>query len=152
MTSMADRIITTPARPPNLPQAALEAALAAAVLIAADVVVRVVPFDRIAQRIERKLRRTATPARNELGIGRVMWAVAAAHRRLAWIPCLATAIAANRLLAWRGVASELWLGVRPDAQATIAAHAWLEADGSVVTGAAEKKAFQPLHKLVTARP
>jgi hypothetical protein len=148
---MADRIIATPARPANLLHATLEATLAAAVLIAADVFVRVVPFDRIARRIEQKLRGTTGPARTELAIGRVTWAVAAAHRRLAWIPCLATAVAANRLLAWRGVASELWLGVRADDQATIAAHAWLEAHGSVVTGAAQKKAFQPLHALVTAR-
>jgi hypothetical protein len=139
-----------PARPANAVHAAFEAASAAAALLVADVLVRVMPFRRIAARIERDL--GGTPPPSPIGVvRRVQWAVAAAHRRLPWIPCLATAVAANRLLARRGVASTLWLGVRPDGDAGFAAHAWLEAESCVVTGGREKKTFQPLRALVTSR-
>lgn len=138
-----------PARPANLLQAVFEAGIAAVVLVAADAIVRVVPFAAIAGRVQRPLRSSSSEAQN-FAVRRVKWAVGAAHRRLPWIPCLATAIAANRLLAWRGVASELWLGVRPNERMTIDAHAWLVAEGRVVTGGAEKTSYQPLHVLVTA--
>jgi hypothetical protein len=147
---MAEPTSVAPLRPTNLLHALLEAAVAAVVLLAVDLVLRVMPFNAIARRIDRPLRRPPSPTAI-LTARRVAWSVDAARRRLPWIACLATAIAANRLLAWRGVPSELWLGVRPGEEASIAAHAWLEAEGVVVTGGAEKKAFHPLHALVTAR-
>lgn len=134
--------------PPRV-HAVFEAATAAAALLVAYVLVRVMPFRMIAARIERDLRGTPSPSPVE-DVRRVQWAVAAAHRRLPWIPCLATAFAANRLLARRGVASKVWLGVRPDEDAGFAAHAWLEAEGRVVTGGREKKTYQPLRALVTS--
>lgn len=135
-----------PARPDSVLHAALSVAHAALVLLACDLVVRIVPFGAIARRIARP---ASTKAPRDFTVRRVQWAVDAAHRRMRWIPCLATAIAANRLLARRGVGSELWLGVKTDEATTMAAHAWLIADGRVVTGGAEKKAYQPLHSIVT---
>src|SRR5688572_20415399 len=102
MTAMAETTSAAPLRPANLLHAVLEAAAAAVVLIAADVLLRVLPFNAIARRIARPLRRTSSPAA-ALVARRVAWSVDAARRRLPWIACLATAIAANRLLAWRGV-------------------------------------------------
>ena len=139
-----------PPRPANGFHAAFEAATAAAALLVAYVLVRVMPFRVIAGRIERDLHGMPPPSPADV-VRRVQWAVAAAHRRLPRIPCLAAAFAANRLLARRGVASKLWLGVRPNEDAGFAAHAWLEAEGCVVTGGGEKKTFQPLRALVTSR-
>jgi hypothetical protein len=148
---MAGMTSTAPGRPANLLHAVLVFAVAAAVLILADLLLRLLPFGAIARRIQRTLPDAPSPAEPDLTVRRVKWAVCAARRRLPWIACLATAIAANRLLAWRGIASKLWLGVRPGDEAAIAAHAWLEAEGCVVTGGSEKKTFHPLHALVTSR-
>jgi Transglutaminase-like superfamily len=149
MMRMPDQTSIAAARPASLLTAVSELAVAAIVLVAADVVVRIVPFRVIARRVQRTLHRS--PSSTDAAIARVKWAVCAAHRRLRWIPCLATAVAANRLLAWRGVASKIWLGVNTSEETTMAAHAWLEAEGCVVTGGAEKKKFHPLHALVTSR-
>ena len=132
----------------SLAKRVIDAAIAAVMLVVADCVVRVVPFAVIARRVQRELRRGANDASD--ATKRVRWAIDAAHRRLPWnVPCLATAIAANRLLAWRGVASELWLGVRANEKLSVDAHAWLVADGRVVAGEAEHGDYTPMHSLVT---
>ncbi|HKO01340.1 MAG TPA: lasso peptide biosynthesis B2 protein [Thermoanaerobaculia bacterium] len=147
---MNERPPATSARPANLLHAIGAAAVAAVALGIADLLVRTVPFRFIARRVEGPLRRERSDA---TAVRRVKWAIDAAHRRLPWnVPCLATAIAANRLLARRGIPSELWLGVKTSEQSPIDAHAWLVADGCVVTGAAGRDAFRPLHALVTAAP
>lgn len=146
--------MTEPARPASLLRAMFEVARAAVALIAADIAIRTRPFRAIVQRIESPLERAASRDAQDVAIRRITWAIAAAHRRLPWnVACLATAFAANRLLARRGVGSELWLGVRaneqPNDESPMLAHAWLEADGHVVTGASEKSRFAPLRALVT---
>lgn len=126
----------------------IDAAIAAAMLVIADVAVRVLPFSVIARRVERPLRRAN--GEDESIAKNVRWAIDAAHRRLPWkVPCLATAVAANRLLAWRGVASELWLGVRANEKLSVDAHAWLVANGRVIAGEAEHGDYTPMHSLVT---
>jgi hypothetical protein len=136
------------ARPASLLQATAAAGVAVVALILADLAVRFVPFAVIARRIEGPLRQVSPD--DPIAVGRVKWAIDAAHRRLPWnVRCLATAIAANRLLARRGIPSELWLGVRNSMPAPIDAHAWLVAGGQVVTGEAEQTTFQPLHALMT---
>jgi transglutaminase superfamily protein len=156
MTGVSERAAAVvPVRPSNRVRAAIEAASAAAALAVADVLVRMVPFGRIARRVEGPIRRGASDHPTALAAPRVAWAVAAAQRRLPWnVPCLATALAANRLLAWRGVASEVWLGVRASPAVNVDAHAWLVADGHVVTGRSGSSAYEPLYALVTspARP
>ena len=127
-----------------------DAAIAAAFLIASDVAVRVLPFGFVAKRVRRGLRRTTRDA--DAAIARVQWAVRAARRRIPWpVSCLAAAVAANRLLARRGVSSEIRFGVRA-ANATTDAHAWLVAGGRVVTGSGEMPQFTPLHTLATSAP
>ncbi|HYH06454.1 MAG TPA: lasso peptide biosynthesis B2 protein [Thermoanaerobaculia bacterium] len=142
--------MSTSARPANLLHAIFEVAVAAVSLVVADAMVRLVPFGVIARRIETQLRRDPSP-QPAAATRRVQWAIDAAHRRVPWtVKCLATALAANRLLAWRGVASELWLGVRTNERKSMDAHAWLIAEGCVVTGRAEKNTYQPLRAFVTA--
>ena len=125
----------------------LDAALAAAALIVADILVRVLPFRAIARRVERPLRRASE---DEGATKRVAWAIDAARRRLPWnVRCLAAAVAANRLLAWRGVGSELWLGVRASGARDVDAHAWVIAAGRCVVGEEERARYTPMHSLVT---
>src|SRR4051812_20051539 len=107
MTGMSDR-------PAKVTDAVSAAAAAALVLAGTDALVRFGAFRIVAGRIQGAVRRLRPIAEDEaLAVRRVRWAMAAAQRRLPWtVPCLATAIAANRLLAWRGIPSEVWLGVR----------------------------------------
>ena len=140
-------------RPRSLFLRVYHAAIAAAVLVVVDWAIRILPFDVIAKRIRAELRWRASPADADVASPQVKWALSAAERRIPWtVPCLAQAVAANRLLAWRGVPSEVWLGVRPAGTATIDAHAWLVAGGTVVTGSAGKPQYTPLHSLVTPAP
>jgi hypothetical protein len=70
----------------------------------------------------------------------VSWAVQAVARHVPLgFVCLPQAIAAQRLLRRRGIASTLYLGVAPDTArpATITAHAWLRAGDKLVTGESE---------------
>jgi hypothetical protein len=82
---------------------------------------------------------TARPAdaalpNDDPAVQRVLWAVAAARRRLFRTrPCLPTALAARYLLARRGVATVLRIGVTR-APGGLDAHAWLERHGEVLIG------------------
>lgn len=78
---------------------------------------------------------------------RVSWAVQAVGRYLPErVVCLPQAMAAQRMLARRGVATTLYLGVKQDAAKTggLGAHAWLRAGDFLVTG----KAARPGHVVV----
>jgi len=55
------------------------------------------------------------------------------------------AIAAQRVLARRQVASRLTLAVLPTTGVTVDAHAWLEAAGIVVTGRSEMERYAPIY-------
>jgi hypothetical protein len=61
------------------------------------------------------------------------WAVHAAVRRMPWVTCLARALALQRLLARRGHASELRVGVAKAGQ-DFSAHAWLVRGDRVLIG------------------
>ena len=61
------------------------------------------------------------------------WAVHAAARRMPWVTCLGRALALQRLLARRGHASELRVGVAKAGQ-DFSAHAWLVQDDRVLIG------------------
>lgn len=82
----------------------------------------------------RRLARGAHPCNPE----RVAWAVDHAGRFFGEASCLVRALAGHRLLAGRGVASWVRIGVapgEPDGMGTnLAAHAWLETKGRIVLG------------------
>jgi len=61
------------------------------------------------------------------------WAVHAAARRMPWVTCLGRALALQRLLAQRGHASELRVGVAKAGQ-DFSAHAWLVVGDRVLIG------------------
>jgi hypothetical protein len=71
-------------------------------------------------------------------VAAVSRAVVRASRLVPAPTCLAQAIAARDLLARRGVATDLRLGVARDDLGRMSAHAWLEHQGRVVLGASER--------------
>ena len=103
----------------------------------------VVPFRRLVRYLERMpASRPPVPPTEQR---RIAWAVEAVGRRLLpRRPCLTQAFVAQYLLARRGVATTLRIGVAKD-DAALEAHAWLEADGEVlVGGAASPERYAPL--------
>jgi hypothetical protein len=73
-------------------------------------------------------------AQDEL-VARVAFAISRAGGLVPWrSDCLVQALAARRWLASRAIGSQLCIGVRRPGDLQLDAHAWLEVDGTVVTG------------------
>ncbi len=65
----------------------------------------------------------------------ILWAVAAAMRRIPGTTCLMRALVAAALFKVNGIEAELLIGVRKEADgAGLAAHAWVLVGGRVVVG------------------
>jgi hypothetical protein len=69
-------------------------------------------------------------------IRRVAWAVEAASRRIPRATCLTQGMATQVMLGQLGQRTHLHLGVARKQDGKLEAHAWLEAQGRIVTGAA----------------
>ena len=108
---------------------------AVAGLVVAGALLRIWPFRRLAARMGTHMAESPgalDPATADEA-ARIRWAVEACARHLPWHPvCLPQAIAAQWMLRRRGIASTLYLGVRPGAQYD--AHAWVRAGSLIVTG------------------
>jgi Transglutaminase-like superfamily len=81
-------------------------------------------------------------------VERIVWAVGAADRLVPRTTCLVRALAAQALLARRGHASQLRLGVAGSGR-SFEAHAWLERDGHVLIGGPVEGRYVPLPALDT---
>ena len=75
-------------------------------------------------------------------VRRVTWAVRHAARLVPAATCLTQAIAARRLLARRGIRSDLRIGVARESDGKMRAHAWLECDGVTILGQADREYAQ----------
>jgi len=84
-------------------------------------------------------------------VQRVVWAVGAAARLVPRATCLVRALAAQALLARRGYASELRLGVSGGPRRTFSAHAWIERDGQVLVGGPVDARYVPFPVLEPPR-
>lgn len=104
-------------------------------LVEARVVLWLLPFRRVQQRfdVERVAARGA-PVRDAAGPDAVAEAVRRARRLVPAASCLPQALAARSMLARRGVASDLHIGVGKDEGGHLQAHAWVEVGGRVVVG------------------
>jgi hypothetical protein len=115
----------------------LEAALWLGV---AGLSLRFAPFRHIAPRLRPQVRPPASPAPDKEApdkeLERIAWAVLLAARHVPWrAVCFHEGIAAQRLLARRGVASELLYGVKRETQGgKVSAHVWVRARGVDVVG------------------
>jgi hypothetical protein len=86
-------------------------------------------------------------ARTHFPPERIAWAVIGVSYYIPAASCLTQALAAKALLARRGVAARLRIGVAKDAQQTLAAHAWLEVAGHALIGGAILQEYTPLPDL-----
>jgi hypothetical protein len=93
-------------------------------------------------------RAPVSPGTGRSSVPRTAWAVQAAAHTLG-AACLTQALALQWLLARRGEATRLWLGVRRPGRGTLAAHAWLEHEGRTLIGASSTDAYAPLTSFVS---
>lgn len=105
-------------------------------LVAVRLALRIVPVDRL-RRAVGPARRRARPA------NRIAWAVRAASRRLPGTTCLASALAAQRLLSREGHVCQLTIGVTRNDRG-FAAHAWVACEGITLVGGEESADYTPL--------
>ena len=90
------------------------------------------------QRVSRFAKTSSPPRRNHTGPTpqQVAWAVQLASRYVPRATCLPQALTTQILLSWHGHASHLHIGVAVAQK--FESHAWVECDGSVVIGGAER--------------
>ena len=95
--------------------------------------------------LQRQAALVPTPAVDQAElIKRVAIAISRAASRVPWrSDCLVQALAAERWLAKKGVATVLCIGARKDEQSQFHAHAWLKAGDTIVTGG-DIGAYAPL--------
>ena len=93
-------------------------------------------FTTLRRLVVRPLRRGDTPVKRDPRLAdRVVWAVTAASQRApGWATCLTQALAVQALLARRGYASSLHIGVMHGDQRELKAHAWVEDEGRILIG------------------
>lgn len=124
---------------------------AVALLAAAGVLLRLLPFSRLAPRLGRHMAESA-PVENPAatsGAERVQWAVETAARHLPWKPvCLPQAVAAQWMLRRRGIPSTLYLGVDPGHEYD--AHAWVRVGQTIVTGGPRPDRFTVVSSFAAA--
>lgn len=136
------------ARTVRLPRAERRAVLgAAALLVVVTPALKVLSMKRVRTALGPARRLRADDELSPRRLGELVERVAEAVPGAA---CLSTSLVGEVMLLRRGHPAVLHVGVRrrgPDLEA----HAWLEADGAVVVGAAEREGFQELW-VSTAEP
>ena len=95
---------------------------------------RLLPFQTVRGLLARFGADAKAPAASDTETTRrVLWAVTAASCRLG-LTCLPQALAAHTLLARRGLASELRIGVTRTSGSPLEAHAWIEDESGILIG------------------
>ena len=126
---------------------------AAMVLVATRLGLSVADHVNVDRRLSRWAHRHPVRQKAPDAVARVAWAVQGIGRRLPGMTCLVQALAANAMLARRGVFARVRIGVRPAATpaAPLDAHAWLESsDGCVLIGDVPGLAdYRPLESATT---
>jgi hypothetical protein len=111
---------------------------ASLVLTGASAAVALLPF-------RRAIRFGCVPLRQgpQVDIGRCIWAVETAARRLPWrTMCIEQGLAAQRILRAAGIDAVLHYGARHKAaEGVLEAHVWVTVDGKPVIGGAEAQDF-----------
>ncbi len=105
---------------------------------------KALPFPRIAPSLGEPMHETPYAHRpaEERRVREISQAVRAMSRYTPWQSrCLVQAIAAQRMLARRRIASTLYLGTARDRNGRMVAHAWLRSGPCYVTGAEERRWF-----------
>ena len=113
-----------------------------ALLLIADVGLRMLPFRQVDRRLTPRRSETAI---DEAAVGRLVWATeAAARHHLYSMRCLPKALCLRWLLGRHGIAAELRIGVARQG-GELSAHAWVERQGRPVGEAPGlEERFSPL--------
>lgn len=112
---------------------------AAALLLLVRAGLSLLPFNTLRRTLRYYSDRPQAAAASSALVPRVAWAVMAAARRLPMrTTCLVESLAGDAMLRRRGLSSTLRFGVRPPTRGELAAHAWVEHDGTVVFGALDE--------------
>jgi transglutaminase superfamily protein len=110
-------------------------------LVLAQAALVVLPYTTVCRLVARV---TQPPRASSLTAAECATAIARAGALFPPARCLARAIAAECMLGRAGRAPRIVIGVGFDERRTFEAHAWLECDGTIVTGAGEAARFAPL--------
>jgi hypothetical protein len=81
-----------------------------------------------------------------LSAKKVSWAVRTVSQYVPSATCLAQALTLHALLSREGISSDLAIGVARDDKSGIAAHAWVEIDGTVIIGEEERDRYTQLKR------
>ena len=110
---------------------------ALALVAAIRVALWILPF-RVTRRWVERLGRPTGPwcELDRMAIRRAAWAVGAASRRVPRATCLTQGMAMQILLGRQGQRTHLHLGVARKEDGKLEAHAWVEAQGRIIAGAA----------------
>lgn len=92
------------------------------------------PFRTVQASVERLDRQMPASNPDPKHINRTAWAVQASGRIIPGATCLTQALATRILLARRGYATKLQIGIARGETGTFEAHAWVEYEGDVVVG------------------
>jgi Transglutaminase-like superfamily len=109
-----------------------------------------VPFRTLQQTLGKLFPSPATATGQPLSPEKVLsakktaWAVRAVSRYVPAATCLAQALTLRALLSREGIPSDLAIGVARGDESGIAAHAWLEIDGTAIIGGEERDRFTRL--------
>lgn len=76
--------------------------------------------------------------------GRIVWAVGVAARYVHGASCLVQALTAKTLLERAGLPANVRIGVAKTKTGAFEAHAWVEAQGNIITGGNELEHYSPL--------
>jgi hypothetical protein len=107
---------------------------AAGWLLVAWLALATMPFRRVASMLRPRVRSDRS-GEVEVESARVAWAVHAAAARVPWrAVCFHQGIAAQRMLARRGIAAELHYGIAKGDAGARPAHVWVEAAGTILLG------------------
>lgn len=108
----------------------------------ARLLIRIVPFRRLAPRLGRAQAESATlltADAQRLALD-IAWAVGAATRHAPFrFVCLPQAVAAKWMLRRRGIGNTLYLGIAAgrETESAMTAHAWLRSGDKIITGGSE---------------
>jgi hypothetical protein len=115
-------------------------------VVLAAPLLRFTPFRQIGRIASMPLRRAVTdPARQDVLIGRVAWAVSrAAKRSRLRAVCIERGVTAQVMLRRRGIDSTLYFGAAPNTPKGLGAHVWVVAKGVDVCGGEVAKGYAML--------
>jgi hypothetical protein len=106
----------------------------------------VLPFARLRRLVARATKSRAAGSASQ-PIERLAWAVMLTSRYVPKATCLTQALALQVLLGRQGQAAQLQFGVAHDANGRLEAHAWLESEGRIVIGGANRARYVAMSAL-----